>query len=276
MIVLILYESRLPMIIDKRLLVPHIDSAEIVVNYLAHSTVAIRTGLKLMIFDYPFNPSVDEGKTDALDFMGLCSLSDIDHLEVFIFASHRHGDHYSPHIFELPVRRNLHYFMSFDISLPSTGHEVNVCNPHEWVESNGVKVFSGPSSDEGVAFFVEAGGNKKESKTIYYSGDNAFWDWNKCRVPEGYFKDYLQPFIDLNQKVDVAFTVADPRCFETHYGGIFDISTFLEIGLLVPIHNFGDFTHHKKMEKLVKMKHRDQNYFNITGPGEAMVYRKPS
>ena len=255
---------------DGSLLSDYPGEDQIVIHYLVHSCVALRFRDRLLLFDYASslfhrgeNETASEGQTGKEDFLGLCSMDDIAGLEVYIFSSHRHGDHYSPELFSLEPSSHIHYFSSFDIPLPRTDHEIHICTPEGWVSGGGIRVFSGPSSDEGVAFWVEV-----DDKVIYYSGDNAFWDWNKCRVAEGYFKEYLQPFIDLNKHVDVAFSVADPRCYETHYGGISDISTFLDIGLLVPIHNFGDFSHHEKMRVLVQKKHPDQQYFAITGPGQ--------
>ncbi len=251
------------MYFDKRILTDDLADNEVAINYFAHSSVFLRHGKRLFVFDYA-NPASFPKKT----FLGLCPIEAVEKFDVYILSSHVHGDHWSSTVLDLPKRDGLHYALSFDIPVGKTEHSFVSCTANKWHEIGDIRLFTPPSSDEGVAFLIEAPG-----LTIYHSGDNAFWDWQAERVASGYFKEWLQPVIDLNKNIDVAFQVADPRCHETHYGGIHDISTFLKIDLLVPIHNFNDFSHQEKMRDLVKEKHPRQNYWHITGNGKYLRHK---
>ena len=250
------------MYFDERVLDLDLPDNVVAINYHSHSCVILRHQKRLFLFDYCQKASFDKDS-----FLGLCLLEKLKPFDVYIFNSHVHGDHWTASVLDLPPSEKLHYLLSFDIPISKTEHKVVSCQVNQWHEIGEIKVFTPPSSDEGVAFLVEAPG-----LTIYHSGDNAFWDWESCRVAEGYFKEWLQPVIDQEKNIDVAFQVADPRCFETHYGGIHDITRFLDIGLLIPIHNFNDFSHQEKMRDLVKEKHPQQDYWHITGPGLYRTY----
>jgi len=247
------------MVFDERLLTDELGDHRVGLLYLAHSAVVLRHRRRLLVFDAavprPF---------PADSFLGLCPLHAVDDFDVTLFHSHGHGDHWSPRVLDLPPRPGLRYVLSFDIDAPKTPHLVTVCRPTGWTKADDLDVFAGPSSDEGVAFLVAV----PDGPTVYFSGDNAFWDWEACRTAEGWYRQWMQPFIDQGRTVDVAFQVADPRCSETHYGGIHDVSTYLDIGLLVPIHNFGDFSHAGRMRDLVAAKHPDQAYWHVTGNGQ--------
>ena len=250
------------MYFDERILAPELPDNMVAINYHSHSCVLLRHQRRLFLFDFCMKTPFDKDS-----FLGLCPLDAVEGFDVYILNSHVHGDHWTSSLLDLPKCEKLHYFLSFDIPIPKTDHEITSCQPNQWHEASGIRVFTPPSSDEGVAFLVEVPG-----LTVYHSGDNAFWDWESCRVAEGYFKEWLQPVIAQKRAIDVAFQVADPRCFETHYGGIHDISNFLDIGLLVPIHNFNDFSHQDKIRNLVKEKHPEQEYWHIEGPGQFMTY----
>ena len=64
------------------------------IRYLFHSGFAVETGAHLLIFDYykdtPRGGKLADGVIDPAEVSGR---------DVVVFASHSHGDHYSPVIF---------------------------------------------------------------------------------------------------------------------------------------------------------------------------------
>lgn len=238
-----------------------LPSGEMALLFVAHSCVLVRVGTTLLLFD-PARPG------PSGSFFGLGPLERLEGFQTHVFFSHGHADHYTPQAFSLPVRRDLFFHVAPDMDVPRSDHFVTVHEPGAWRGVGSVRIFTGPSSDEGVAWLVEV-----EGRRIYHSGDNAFWDWDANRTARGWYRAWLQPFISQGGRVDVAFQVADPRCHETHYGGIADLSDFLDVGLLVPIHNFGDFSHAQRIRDLVLRRHPGQDYWDLRGAGERRQFR---
>lgn len=233
----------------------------VAINYLFHSCLLVRIRKVLMLFDFAM-----PGDHPADSLLGLFPLELLEPYELFVFASHAHLDHFSPAIFEMPARDKTHLFVGDDIEPTPSRQDVVVCRPGEWQERAGARVVAFRSSDEGVAFLVEV-----EGLRFYHSGDNGFWDKEKGLSVEQGFRPFLQPIMDTKKSFDVAFQVADPRFPESHYGGIHDVSAFLDIGLLVPIHNFNDFSHHGTMRDLVAANHPGQDYWDIEDNGALLV-----
>lgn len=70
------------------------------ITYIAHSSFFIETDRTCLLFDYYTGtiPKVPVGK------------------KLYVFASHRHGDHYSKKIFDLKNEyKDVHYLLSSDI-----------------------------------------------------------------------------------------------------------------------------------------------------------------
>ncbi len=173
------------------------------ITYIAHSGFLAELEHTLLLFDYY------QGELPA--FPG--------DKELFVFASHRHPDHFNPDIFRLAEgRENIFFVLSHDIwkSRVPEGQKdrtVHLKAGEEWSRS-GVMVKTLRSTDEGVAFLVQA-----EEKTLYHAGDLNDWrwdgeeeDWNR-RMAEK-FRRYIEPLRGV--RMDAAFVPLDPRQ-EEHY-----------------------------------------------------------
>ncbi len=133
--------------------------------YLGHSAMAVQTRNNLLIFDYyengrgPDNPGLANG--------AICA-AEIAEQKVTVFASHIHGDHYDPVIFEWSEEVNdITYVLGFeptDENVPA--HES--IGPRETKKFGEVTVHTIASNDSGVGFMVEADG-----LTIFHAGDHA-------------------------------------------------------------------------------------------------------
>jgi hypothetical protein len=157
-----------------------------------------------------------------------------------------------------------------DVGRPAAAgpRDVVVARPAAWNDVAGFKVFAAPASDAGVAYLVELPGC-----TVYHSGDNAYWNWRGDGVPARDFGPWVRPFAELRRRVDVAFQVADPRLDGRGFGGVVDLPSFLDVGLLVPIHNFGDFSKREAMRAAVAAAHPGVRFADVDRNGALLAHR---
>lgn len=173
--------------------------------YLYHSGFAVKYGGRLFIFDYYKDRAVD-GKAD-LDggvFNPKAHLDD----EVFVFASHRHGDHFNSVILGWEKQHpKIHYILSDDI--PAHGSNVLSVAPEKNYTLAGIQIKTLASTDEGVAFLVRA-----DDLTLYHAGDLHWWHWEGEPDPWNpeMERKYKQQIAQLEgTSIDIAFVPADPR-----------------------------------------------------------------
>ena len=138
------------------------------VTYIHHSSFLVETDENYFLFDY-FEGELPEFKEDK---------------PLLVFASHRHGDHFSPVIFELAGKhKKTGFVLSDDIwkrrvpeeflgktYFTGPGEELELTAP--FTGGSGVKIRAFKSTDEGVAFLIET-----EGKRIYHAGDLNNWVW---------------------------------------------------------------------------------------------------
>ena len=127
------------------------------VTYLGHSGFLLEMEDALFLFDYYQGslPEMDPEKT------------------LFVFVSHVHYDHYNPDILKLRrQRQNIWYLFSDDVPMPDEQKQVIRLSPEEERRVNGIRVRTLPSTDEGVAFWIEYQGI-----VIYHAGDLNWWHW---------------------------------------------------------------------------------------------------
>ena len=136
------------------------------ITYIHHSSFLVEMEQAALLFDY-FEGKVPEIEADK---------------PLIVFASHRHSDHFSAEIFRLAEKHpKIWYVLSDDIWKQRV--------PKPWLERT---CFVGPktelslmenvglpvvirtlaSTDEGVAFLIEA-----EGKRIFHAGDLNNWVW---------------------------------------------------------------------------------------------------
>lgn len=136
---------------------------EAVIWFLGHSGWAVKTKNHLLIFDYypqgeePDRPSLCNGHMNPAEIVGQ---------NVAVFASHFHGDHFSPAIFgwreQVP---DITYFL---------GLEPQEAPPYEFMPERleksfgDIKLTTIHSTDAGVGMVVEVDG-----LTIFHAGDHA-------------------------------------------------------------------------------------------------------
>ncbi len=168
------------------------------ITYIGHSGFYAELEHALLLFDFYEGtlPKFPCGKT------------------LYIFASHRHPDHFNPEIFRLAEEKEDTFFiLSSDIWECRIPKELKAqavrLKPNERRSFENIMVQTLKSTDEGVAFLVMCGG-----KRIYHAGDLNDWRWpgepeNWNRQMKENFDKYIEPL--RNMHIDAAFVPLDPR-----------------------------------------------------------------
>lgn len=234
------------------------------ITYIGHSGFLLETEDSLLLFDYY------EGELPRLSH----------DKDFYVFASHRHHDHFNPEIFELAGQYpRVRYILSDDIwqnRIPEGLREQSVrLKPRTVlsVSADGTffvtplsgTVFSGnapsetafsetlltqnasrltvitlKSTDEGVAFLVRTGGH-----TIYHAGDLNDWRWegepaDLNRLMAEHYREYLEPIRNL--PVDAAFLPLDPRQEGNYCLGMDYFLELTDTKTIFPMHCWEDYT----------------------------------
>ena len=198
------------------------------VTYIHHSSFSVETEKEILLFDYFRGalPALPDGKP------------------LFVFASHAHGDHYSSAVFQaVKGRADVHYIFSDDIgrkNLPAGAADlVHFMGPGEDFELNGIRVETFRSTDEGVAFWISAGG-----KEIYHAGDLNNWRWEgeDPAWNENMDADYRKEMGKLKGRAaDAAFIPVDPRLGQWFYLGAEGFMKEASAKALFPMHFWEDY-----------------------------------
>ncbi|MDR1773115.1 MAG: MBL fold metallo-hydrolase [Hungatella sp.] len=215
------------------------------ITYIHHSAFLAELETVTLLFDYT------EGTLPKIS----------DKKPLLVFASHRHGDHYSEKILELiKEHEKTRYILSDDISkgrLPKElldevvfmkpGERIgffvsegNLTGPVTEGEKADAEVLTFRSTDEGVAFLIKA-----EGKTIYHAGDLNNWRWEG--EPESWndqmAKQYSKEVDKLSgMHIDAAFLPLDPRQEKAFLLGFDEFMRKIRVSHAFPMHFWGDFS----------------------------------
>lgn len=193
------------------------------VTYIGHSGFLVELEGALFLFDYY------QGEILALP----------EEKRLYVFASHRHKDHFNPEIFALAKRHpDVQYVLSRDIWLSQVpeelhGQTVQLKPRAAWADLL-VEVETLKSTDEGVAFLVRA-----EGKTIYHAGDLNHWHWEgeteawNRKMGED-FRKALEPLTGM--KIDAAFLPLDPRQEGSYHLGMDYFLDLTDTRQVYPMH----------------------------------------
>jgi len=168
-----------------------LQEREASVWYLGHSGWAVRTKNHLLVFDYaPFVPPCDEPSLAN----GHINHEEIAGARVDVFASHAHGDHYSPAVFDWRDQvKKITYVFGFR---PDSASGYEFVGPRDTRKIDGMKVSAIESNDSGAGFLVEVDG-----VTILHPGDHA----NRRRDFSGPYKAEIDWLAGLGVRPDIAF-----------------------------------------------------------------------
>lgn len=205
------------------------------VNFLGHSGFLIELPSVTLLFDWW------KGELPALR----------PGVPLYVFASHRHEDHFDPRIFALDDgSREVRFLLGHDIRLtprnlarwsvsPDTAARCLTLRGGEHRTLPAAEVEALSSTDEGEAFVVTA-----EGLTLFHAGDLNWWHWagedrawnNNMAVG---FKRYTEPL--RGRKIDLAMLPLDPRLGEDGFRGPRHLLETADIRRFLPMHQWGDF-----------------------------------
>ena len=229
------------------------------IRHLDHSSFLLKYNGIAMIFDYFLDPAKtpDPGGLDN----GVIDPALLADEQTYVFASHGHGDHYHPviHTWREQIA-HIQYILSYDI--PSPPPEAVVVRPGEEKNVGALRVRGYPSTDDGLAYSIYLDGGH-----IYFSGDNAFWNWDGDLDDEIYHRIALAA-IDRDTPMDIAFQVCDPRLDGMGDGGIHIFAHTFQPGLLVPIHSFGNYAFNQTVADRLRQRGYDKPFWCVSRKGD--------
>nr|WP_068704397.1 MBL fold metallo-hydrolase [Paludibacter jiangxiensis] len=205
-------------------------------TYVFHSCFVIESTDITLIFDYYKDSANNWLMRHLPDLKG----------KVYVFASHAHHDHFNKEILEWStVRKDIQYIFSKDIldekqCLSSDGFFLNKGGVYQ---DDRIYVKAYGSTDQGVSFYVEAGGKK-----IFHAGDFNDWHWKEESTPEEiadaerFYQDELNILAGEVPVLDVAMFPLDPRLGADFADGVILFLQRIKTGLLVPMHCQGEHT----------------------------------
>lgn len=205
------------------------------VTYIHHSSFVVEEQLQnghqlVLLFDY-FEGTLPEFSPEAY---------------LYVFASHKHADHFNLCIFDLLKKyRHVTYVLGNDIKLNEKYLERNgidaevtkhilSAKSHMTIEAGDIVIETLRSTDQGVAFVVSF-----EDKTIYHAGDLNWWHW-KGYTEQGnkLMAKHYQEEINLlrGRHFDVAFVPTDPRLEEFYDLGLHYFLEQTNTDIVYPMH----------------------------------------
>ncbi|MDD3220431.1 MAG: MBL fold metallo-hydrolase [Lachnospiraceae bacterium] len=216
------------------------------ITYIEHSSFLIELENCYLLFDYY------QGKMPVMNH----------EKRIYAFASHVHHDHFSFDLFEqLKEYKNVKYILSRDIrrkfnqrffekqGVDSALYEKIVfLNAHESYVDNQVAVETLMSTDEGVAFLIEA-----EGHTIYHAGDLNWWSWDGENDKDAARREkiYKAEITHLADKhFEVAFLPLDPRQEERFFWGFDWFMQHVDVDTVYPMHMWEDYSVIEKLRAM--------------------------
>lgn len=214
------------------------------VTFLDHSGFLVETDFVTLLFDWWKGdlPLLPEDKPR------------------YIFASHRHQDHFDPKIFALDNRSgevlddgsgDVYFLLGKGISLdlrsrrrwgisPETAGKARVRQGGQTLSLPQAEIETLSSTDEGVAFLVTL----TDGKTVFHAGDLNWWHWEGEDKAWNHnmaanFKRYAEPL--RGRRIDLAMLPLDPRLGEAGFRGPKYFLELADIRAFLPMHQWGDF-----------------------------------
>lgn len=222
------------------------------VIYLNHSGFIIEGENQVLVFDFYTDPA------QVLSQFENCGKP------LSFFVSHNHPDHWNPDIFTFRNSVPNHYFL--DMSLREEARQLQA-NPlckavihlveedtlltREELAGSGLEALvCAPSTDEGVAFLVQADG-----QSVYHAGDLNDWDWSDATGPavEQRYRSILEDLRERAQvaglpKPELAFVPVDQRLGEKALRGAIIFSEYFQVRFLAPMHLNGGLDLPQKLQ----------------------------
>ena len=248
---------------SKSLFDKNLAIGESVIWYLDHSGYAIKTKNNLLIFDYWERQALTEN--GCLN-NGYINPDEIKDLNVTVFVSHTHGDHFSQVIFDWNTKiKNINYVLGFE---HNTNVDYTFIPARETKKVGGVKITPVVSNDSGQGFYVEVDG-----VTIFHPGDHTNISRDMCPNYTGDIKFLAE----MQNQTDIAFFPVTGCRFRDkvalNMGTEFALKTMKPI-IALPMHGSNNEYEYKKVaEKFNKELNIDSFKYPLNR-GDRFFYKK--
>lgn len=233
------------------------------ITYIHHSGFLIELDSLFLLFDYVGGP-LPTLNPDKL---------------LLVFASHRHGDHFSPKIFELGIKHpKIQYILSDDIWQNQVPEEwscwTEFIDPGQVLDLKDidVRIHTFHSTDQGVAFLIEHNG-----QVFYHAGDLNHWhwngepdDWNKKMAAD--YLNELEKIKNYGQQPTIAFLPLDGRQEEWFHLGLHEFMETVGADFVFPMHFWKDYSVIERLKALPCSEAYRNKIADIQKQGQLFVY----
>jgi L-ascorbate metabolism protein UlaG (beta-lactamase superfamily) len=234
---------------------------EAAVWYLFHSGWAVKTSSALMVFDH----LVEMGKPEHHSLSnGVVNLNEIKDQNVYVFISHRHGDHFDENILEWEkVIPNITYVFGWEAQETQNHHAFGENRTSQSIGPLKVKNISHnfdniPES----AFLIEVDG-----LTVYFSGDHG----NSPGALNPVYKDNIDYISQQSNGFDLVFLsiFGSP----TYDGELYAIDKLKPL-VMMPMHYGGRESSAERFVTLARLKFPKTEFWYPLNKGDRFLYKK--
>lgn len=195
---------------------------------------------------------------------------------LYVFASHHHGDHYTPRIFALGMD-NVTYILATCIRLSAKRKAGLGIKDESVVRMRAgerrivgeLEVRTVRSNDAGVAFLVNG-----PDGSLFHAGDLNDWSWEGEdpawleMIGNGWRKSLAQL---EGVAVDAAFLPLDGRLEKNFWLGVHGYLQVLRCGTVFPMHCWGDFSVIDRLKAMPESEEYRSLLADITEDGQVFV-----
>jgi L-ascorbate metabolism protein UlaG (beta-lactamase superfamily) len=212
------------------------DAVSLKITYLFNSGFLVETANHLLLFDY-YRAQAQQGslrrfaKIQAEKMLQTAK-------KIFIFASHRHRDHFNPIILRwMEQNPKIRCVLSNDIRPGRSNARLTLVGPDEKLNIEHLQVKTFESTDEGVSFLVTVDG-----LTVFHAGDLNWWYWwddspAEITQAEQRFKTEIAKL--KGEEIKLAFFPVDPRLEHNYDAGAKYFIQEIQPEIFIPMH-FGE------------------------------------
>lgn len=198
-----------------------------------------------------------EDKNDILVFDSILPMDlSKENKNIYVFASHSHGDHFVlDSVKNLYQQENAYFIFSKD-STPKIADanikNLSLIDAYESISINNVNISSYGTTDLGNSYLVTL-----NNKNYFHSGDLNWWHWKRMtpeerKVEEVDFKREVDLFKD--KSIDFAFVPVDPRLEEYAYLAINYFIKIVQPKFVMPMHSFGQYGFYKNLDQHIDLQ----------------------
>lgn len=203
-------------------------------TYIHHNCFVLQIAHQAFLFDFPDPEHRPENALTAM-------LDAVKDLDLFVFISHGHGDHFDPALADVLFGHpKVRFILSDDVAemFPQAVPEAALLvEPDAQYQLGDMTLETLPSNDLGVAFVIHWQG-----LTIYFGGDLACWDWpNSSPAEQAFTREFFTQAITRvaeNGPIHIGFSNVDKRL--AGLAGGLEFVDLVRPCVFVPMHTFGD------------------------------------